>query len=135
MTQAERFAEIINGTLPRVKQGALRFFGVWFGRPFDNVHVVQACEADEEVLTLGFNEGEILSVWSPERLTCDESTFRIGNAGRVRWEWYAYGSGKPGADLCFLEFRRTERGITEIASFGHMNSSNPDGIMPAVEIL
>jgi hypothetical protein len=39
-------------------------------------------------LRVFFNEGEVLSVWSPSGLTINSSTCRISDADRVRWEWF-----------------------------------------------
>jgi hypothetical protein len=43
--------------LPDVKRGALRFWGDWLGRPFDNGHLLVECEASDDCLRLRFNEG------------------------------------------------------------------------------
>jgi hypothetical protein len=86
VTEAEKLADRIRQTLPRVRSGTLRFSGQWFGRPHDNVHTVVSSEAAGECFRVAFNEGETLPVWSPRGATIDEATFRIDDAARVRWE-------------------------------------------------
>jgi hypothetical protein len=42
--------------------GSLRFWGEWFGRPFDNYHRRVACEVTDECLQFRFKEAEVLAV-------------------------------------------------------------------------
>ena len=74
--------------------GLCAFWGSWFGRPYDNQHRIVDCEAEGEILRLRFNEGELLSVFSPRNASIDEKTFRIDDANRVRWEWFYCGRAK-----------------------------------------
>jgi hypothetical protein len=81
--------------------GSLRFWGEWFGRPYDNCHTLVSCRAEEDVLRLSFDQGETLSTWSPTGLTLDKST---SDADRVRWEWFSYGKAKTPENLYNLYF-------------------------------
>src|SRR5277367_2653340 len=103
--------------LPRIKSGSLRFWGQWFGKPYDNWYQVTACDADGDLLRIHFPDKETLSVWRPRDAVVDEQTFRIGDADRVRWDWSYYGS-EPGLPATgeFLEFTRTATGIIATAS-------------------
>jgi hypothetical protein len=94
MNEVEQLADRIRRVLPDVKKGTLRFWGIWFGRPHDNCHTLVKCDTEREVLRLYFDQGEILSVWSPKRLSVKTAKFRISNADRVRWEWFSYGRPK-----------------------------------------
>jgi hypothetical protein len=76
MGETEKIYNQLNKALPNIKSGTLRFWGEWFGRPYDNMHTLVRCEYAHDVLTLYFNEGEVLSVWNPKALT--------GKAGRHR---------------------------------------------------
>jgi len=62
MTEANKLADRINRALPRVKKGGLRFRGEWFGRPSDNCHFLERCDAENDLLRLYFNENDTLSV-------------------------------------------------------------------------
>src|ERR1700694_1008205 len=112
MTGAEQVADQIRASLPHVKSGTLRFWGQWFGRPYDNCHRLVGCETDQDILKLYFNEGEVLSVWSPSRVVVSPSKFKISRADRVRWEWFSYGKPKIPANLYFEEFAKSSEGIT-----------------------
>src|SRR5580704_161436 len=112
MSETEKFADRIRQALPNVKSGTLRFWGEWFGKPYDNWHQLVRCEAKPDVLRLFFNEDEILSVWAPGRLEVDRSTFRISTADRVRWEWFYYGRPKTASNLYFQDFVRSSAGIS-----------------------
>ena len=136
MTEAEQLAARISEAIPNVKRGTLRFWGQWFGRPYDNVHTLVRCDAEENILRLYFNEGEVLSVWSPRNLQLDDSTFRISSAERVRWEWFYYGRPKLPSNCYFLDFMRSGK---EIAATSNVDRDTPDRQLkashPAVEIL
>lgn len=86
-----------------VKSGTLRVFGDWFGRPMDNCHIVVGAEADGDHLIVRFDQGERLTVWSPDGAVITSDTFRIARASRVRWEWYYYGRPPAPENLCTEE--------------------------------
>lgn len=135
MTEAEAIAAQ-KSALPKVKQGSLRFWGKWFGRPYDNIHVLVRCEASENVLRLDFELGEHLSLWSPRDLSLDSSTFQIADAERVLLEWYSYGSRKIPENLLFKDYAKKGETIVERSNSNRHSpdvSTNPS--MPAVEIL
>jgi hypothetical protein len=111
MNEAARIAEQIQKALPGVKSGTLRFWGVWFGRPHDNIHAVLECEAKDDVLRIRFNEDEVLSVWFPKELTLDASKFQIFDAERVRWEWFYYGRPKTEENRFFYDLIKTDKSV------------------------
>jgi len=80
MTEAQSIATEINRTVSKIKAGSLRFFGEWFGRPYDNGHQVVSASAVENVLTIRFNEDETLSVWDPSKSKISGSEFEIKSA-------------------------------------------------------
>jgi len=136
MTEAERIDELIRPGLPLLKVGALRFWGEWFGRPYDNIHRVVGCEAEGNVLKLRFNEDEVLSLWNPISCIADERTFRIQDAGRVRWEWFSYGRPKTISNLYFKDFIKIENQITTSTNVAwYTPDFKPSSEYPAVKIL
>ncbi|HEX3118745.1 MAG TPA: hypothetical protein VHP80_06590 [Candidatus Acidoferrum sp.] len=136
MTEAEEMAARIQKALPSVKRGSLRFWGAWFGRPHDNIHELLACEASENVLKLGFKGEERLTVWFPQNLKLDQSTFQISDAERVLWEWYWYGRRKAPENLFFEDFTKKGETILENSNVDrHIPDLNMNSSMPAVEIL
>jgi hypothetical protein len=136
VSDAEQLADRISKALPHVKSGTLRFWGEWFGQPHDNCQTLLRCAAQEDILRLYFNEGETLSVWSPLKLTLDDSTFRISIADRVRWEWFYYGRPKVDSNLYFLDYVRYPKGVTATTNVDwYQPNLKPKGSRPAVEIL
>ena len=101
---AEKWADEINKILPNIKVGTLRFFGVWFGRPYDNWHYVIKAEAKDNLLTITFNEGETLEISNPRSCTFSSNQFEIRNAQTVLWKWHSYGLPKTDENLYYYEF-------------------------------
>jgi hypothetical protein len=136
MNEAEKICNEIQKALPKISGGSLRFWGVWFGRPYDNLHRIVACEHDRGVLRLRFNEDEQLTVWSPAGLTLDSSVFQIDDAERVLWEWFSYRRPKTQENRYFYDFVKTPETI--VAS-SNVNQFTPDlktdSTLPAAEIL
>jgi hypothetical protein len=119
MTEAEDIAGRINNLASQMR-GRLRFWGQWFGRPYDNCHHLVECEAEGDVLRLTFDAGETLCVWSPRRTGLDAAArhesgigaFRITDAERIRWEWFYYARPQSGESRCFMGFRKTRLAST-----------------------
>jgi len=88
MTDAEQIATRIQQSLPRIKRGTLRLWGVWFGRPYDNVHTIVDASAQGDTLIVCFDEGEVLYVSSPHDWSVNQHDCRVKTAGRVRWGWF-----------------------------------------------
>jgi hypothetical protein len=135
-SEAERVAATINEAIPDLKTGTLRFWGEWFGRPYDNIHRVTACHAEKDHICIQFNEGEVLHLWSPQRATADHRTFRIEMASRVRWEWFYYGRPKTEENRYFMDFTYTGHGIDASTNVDYYAPNlQPTLQAPAVEIL
>jgi len=136
IAQTKEIADAIRRALPHVKSGSLRVWGCRFGRPHDNCHAPVWCEAEDDCLRVRFNEGEILSVWSPRGAVVDAETFRIDEALRVRWEWFHYGRPKTPENLCFEDFTRNRDKIAVSTNIDwHKPEFHPDASYPAVEIV
>jgi hypothetical protein len=104
MESVEELAERISRIIPNIPAVSLGFWGAWFGRPYDAFHQIVKGEAEQGVLRLTFNEGEISSVWAPRGVTVNQSTFRILNGVRVRWEWFYYGRPQTPENLRFYYY-------------------------------
>ncbi len=127
----------IQAHLSRLRAGSLRVFGDWFGRPYDNQHVVVAAEASGDDLVVTFNEDECLVVTSPEGWEFNERVFCIRRGRRVIWRWYSYGLPKVPHNLYTIEHRVNERGDIEAKSDvdWYQPSFEPDAKLPAAELL
>ncbi|HKN77165.1 MAG TPA: hypothetical protein VJW94_18460 [Candidatus Acidoferrum sp.] len=136
MNEAEKICGEIQKALPRISPGTLRFWGVWFGRPYDNFHRIVASEYNHDVLRLRFNEDEQLTVWFPSGLTLNNFVFQIEDAQRVLWEWFYYGRPKTPANRSFYDFVKTPETIvasSNVDSF--VPNLKTDSTLPAAEIL
>ena len=111
MVSPQDIANELLAILPNVRSGALRFWGDWFGRPFDNGHLLVECHASEDCLRLHFNEGEVLAVWNPSDVQITELTFRIASATALRWTWFYYGRPKTPDNLYYRDYAQQEGGI------------------------
>src|SRR5687768_5944486 len=87
----------------KFKRGSLRIFGDWFGRPGDNVHIPKTFSLVNDVLTVTFDNKEILTIWNPSHVQIEERMFKVGEASKVRWEWFYYGRPKIQENRFFLE--------------------------------
>jgi len=85
-----------------VKGGTLCFWGDWFGRPYDNYHIVVSAEwnTGESILTLLFRNGEKCTVYNPQKIVNEEKQFYISDAKKIEWEWYPYGQECVPQNLC-----------------------------------
>lgn len=84
--------------------GSLRFWGDWFGRPYDNFHRPVSAELDGSVLTMLFDNGERLTVYEPSGIVNKPNDFHIAHASKIVWEWYNYGRERTPENLCRLEY-------------------------------
>ncbi|GAA5172839.1 hypothetical protein [Viridibacterium curvum] len=129
-------ASLITSKLPEVKTGALRFWGEWFGRPYDNIHQIVSCSALDGSLIIKFNEAETLTITNPIGLKVEEEKFFVQSADCVRWEWFCYGRLHTPENRYFEEFKRTESGIVASTNIDWCEMSlSPSASEKAVEIL
>ena len=130
-------ARDLQAVLTVVKQGSLRVFGDWFGRPMDNVHTVRSAFADGDELVITFHGDEELRLIRPRSWEFSETTFRVENADRVTWRWYSYGQPKTTAQLCTIEHWVDDVGNVRVRFDGsaHRPELVPRRDLPAAELL
>lgn len=104
MNEASKIAERIEHILPHVKAGTMRFFGEWFGRPYDNMHVIKHAEAKDNRLVITCDQRETLSIWNPSGFKISEKEFQIDSASRVLWQWYYYGRPQTSENLFYFDY-------------------------------
>lgn len=128
-------AASINASLPRLKAGSLKFWGQWFGRPYDNLHRITRCHSKDNMLILEFNDGETLSVWQPEGLAIQANALSIQSAVRVRWEWFYYGRPKTEENRYFEEYVNEGSHITAATNADwYSQELEPSATKKAVEL-
>ena len=136
MTEVKDIAGYLQERLPRLKTGSLRFWGSWFGRPYDNSHKAVGFTSEGEILSVRFNDDESLQVWSPHGVHADERTFRIDDAARVRWEWFYYGRPKTPANRYFFDYVKSDGRVTVQTNVDwYTPAQDADIHAPAVEVL
>ncbi|HTQ63062.1 MAG TPA: hypothetical protein VMI32_22765 [Candidatus Solibacter sp.] len=136
MNEAEKICIEIHTAWPKISSGSLRFWGVWFGRPYDNLHRIVACEHDHDVLRLRFSEDEQLTVRFPVGLTLDSSQFQIDDAEQVLWQCCSYGCPKTRENLYFYDFVKTPEVIVASSNVNRFTPDlKTDSALPTAEIL
>ena len=100
MNISEEFMNLEKG----LRSGSLCLFGFWFGRPMDNYHRSCSATVENDLLTIGFDQGEILEVWNPLKLVVDSHVLHIVGASKVKWSWFEYGKMKSPENLRSMQF-------------------------------
>ena len=95
---AKKFTDMIND-LEEKPAGTLRFFGKWFGRPYDNHHKILKCHVKEEILEIEFDAGETVKISEPEDIILNDEGMFIHDAAYVELSRYAYGSTQTDENL------------------------------------
>lgn len=116
-SNAEQIVACLESLGQTAKRGCIRFWGEWFGRPYDNIHIIvrSHCTMDN-VLVVEFDGQETLTVYAPEKFKIDADTFIIESAERVVWEWYCYGRPAKAENLYREEFTRSGDIITGVSN-------------------
>ena len=89
MSDAARIADQIRQGLPTLKRGTLRFWGQWFGRPYDNIHTITGASSDRDALVVNFDNGETLLILRPSKRPL------TGRRSRFATQPACDGSGTP----------------------------------------
>jgi len=110
----KEFIDKYNSKNGRVKGGSLCFYGHWFGKPFDNVHTLinAAYDSTNDVLTLTFEEKEVLTIWRPIDIKEFAEKLTIQHADKILWQWYYYGKPQTPENLFFIEINRQDKLLT-----------------------
>src|SRR5712691_10664758 len=79
---------------PNVPIGALRFYGQWFGIPFDTRYRIASAQAEADLLVIQFDRGERLAIaepmdyeWRPTNWGQIGPVLVVRAARVVRWEF------------------------------------------------
>ena len=86
--------------------GTARFWGDWFGRPYDNIHTVCSADFDDDetVLTVMFDYSERCIIYHPEGIVNESQRFYVHKAEKIIWQWYYYGKEQTPENLCQIEY-------------------------------
>ena len=93
-----------------IRGGGLRIWGEWFGRPHDNVHIVERVCWEKDAISINFCGGESLYIDGPSAIINEEKRFVVTDAARVLWVWYDYGKARTYENMCVREYIKTADG-------------------------
>lgn len=70
--------------------GAIRIYGDWIGKPYENFHNLKTAEFNNELnlLTLFFEENEKLEIYNPRNIFEAITFFKVIDADRIKFTWY-----------------------------------------------
>lgn len=86
---AKELSKIINDLAVK-PGGTLRFYGEWFGRPYDNYHKILECVFKDEILYIKFDAGETIKIWNPNNIILNNDELIIKNSTCVEFLRYDY---------------------------------------------
>lgn len=86
--------------------GTARFWGDWFGRPYDNIHIVRSADFcdDEKMLVITFDHSERCIIYHPAGIVNESNQFYVNKADKIIWQWYYYGKERTSGNLCQIEY-------------------------------
>ena len=105
------------------KSGTLRFWGNWFGKPYDNFHHVVHVDFDTETnsLILYFDMGEICIIENPDGIVNNAHTFRIHKASSITWQWYSYGYIPRPEMICMETYLYIDSNTVQMSREGNLD--------------
>ncbi|NNN21675.1 MAG: hypothetical protein HKL80_06705 [Acidimicrobiales bacterium] len=80
------------------KQPSLELPSGWFGRPYDNLHVLTWSAATEHKVLVELDGQLLLVITDPGTVVESETELIIKDCAQVVLDWQEYGSLKPHAD-------------------------------------
>ena len=71
--------------------GTPRFWGDWFGRPYDGIWQPMEAQFREngDILLITFDNAAKCQIEGPQRIENTAHIFQIAAARRIIWEWYS----------------------------------------------
>ena len=86
--------------------GTIRIWGKWFGKPYDNFHIIKEIKfyENKNQLEIIFDEKETLTIIKPSKIIIEDKELKIHSADQIRFEWYLYGEKQTEENLKFETF-------------------------------
>lgn len=131
--KAEKLCKTIS-SLEVKPVGTLRFYGKWFGRPYDNFHKVLESNFNEEILHFKFDAGEQLKIWNPNKIVFNGKELIIKESSCVEFIRYPYGESQTEENLIIDRYSNRQISNNLIKS-GKVYNKFIDENYPAVELL
>lgn len=118
----------------KASKGSLCFWGDWFGRPYDNLHIIKEVYYRDKVLFITFENDEELEIHNPKDIINEIGHFKICDADIIYWTWYPYGVEKHTESQHKLIYQRLDNGKVKKESEGRSKIFIPTENM-AVQLL
>ncbi|WP_017754960.1 hypothetical protein [Calidifontibacillus oryziterrae] len=131
--EADEAVKIINN-LDEKPGGTLRFYGEWFGRPYDNYHKILECSFNDGILIIKFDAGELIKIWNPNKIIFNHKELTIKESICVEFIRYYYGKPQTSENLIIDRYSNGEISNTSI-KVGKVNDKIINRSYPAVELL
>lgn len=131
--EAKKLAKKINN-LAEKPGGTFRFYGEWFGRPYDNYHAMTECIFKDGILEFKFNAGEKIRIWNPDNIIFNKKELIIQHSTCVEFIRYNYGKAQTKENLLIDRYAEGEL-ITSTLKSGKVHKKIVNHDHPAVELL
>jgi hypothetical protein len=114
--------------------GTLRFYGKWFGRPYDNYHRILECSFYNGILTFKFDADEQLKIWNPNKIVFNDKELIIKESSRIEFIRYSYGEPQTKENSIIDSYSNGQISNTSIKS-GKVYYNLIELNHPAVELI
>ena len=131
--EAMEFIKEINN-LEEKPGGTLRFYGEWFGRPYDNYHKILECVFRDGILEIKFDAGETIRIWNPNNIILNKNELIIKDSTCVEFLRYHYGKTQKKENLIIDRYSNGELINPSIKNGKIYNKIITQGY-PAVELM
>lgn len=113
----------------KVKGGSLCIWGEWFGRPYDNFHVIETVQWEKDEIILHFRGEESLYISNPVGIVNEKKSLVIRDATRILWRWYYYGREHTYENLYVRQYTKSAGGKIIRAEGKRRDIKDDDGIV------
>ena len=131
---SDELRNAIYAQLDSLRSGSLSFWGLWFGKPHDNVHRIVGADSLDGTAIIYFDHAESLIVERPRSWSLDRGCLLVREAERVRFQWFYYGQLPSREALHFNEYRWSEGHVTFATDFQPERLPELDASSPAVRL-
>ncbi|UTW61235.1 hypothetical protein KFE98_14590 [bacterium SCSIO 12741] len=109
----QEWVQLINEQKQLFKGGSIRIFNDWFGKPHHNHHVLVSASFDskEQILTINFDSGEVISIYQPEPIFESTTFLKVLRANRIKLSWYKYGKPQTKENHYYINYQKKGKHI------------------------
>lgn len=106
--------------------GTLRFWGKWYGRPYDNYHRVTSTNFNKvkNIITICFGHTQKCTIFDPENIINENKKFCITGASKIEWEYELIGvkaSGNRKTVYTYIDAHTIEKSYSFSSNTHHFD--------------